>query len=274
MRSPMLPIAALLVGLSFPALAEPIPFYPLKVFDNSKIRTGEQHLLKTQAEYLSFWRRHAGPISEPPKVDFGQDWVIAVVLGEQPTLGYSACVSEVASQANTLAVLLRAQNPPADTFVSMAAASPGCLVRLSHQPLRQVDFRYQNNSSDELSSRIPLPMRTLSQVSNSRIMTSRYVVAQDLESFRQLWIEHAGSEESMPMVDFSKEMVVAAFMGEQPSGGFALNISEVAEASGRLQIRLNRSQPGPEQMVIQMLTAPAHLVAIPRRDLPIDFEGI
>lgn len=261
-------LAALLIGASGALAAEPVTYGSLSSFNNSKIRSAEQVLIQTQGDFESYWRRHAGNDEGRPTVDFTREWVIAVVLGEQPSLGYSACVDRISREGQVLDVLLRKTAPPPDTFVSMALSSPGCFVRIPQQPITSVNFHYPPTQT----SRTNLPMRTLSQISNSLILNSRFVIAQDPESFRLLWIEHAGSDESMPAVDFSQEMVIAAFMGEQPTGGFALSIADVSENNGKLAVKVAKSAPSPDQLVIQMLTAPAHLIAVPRRDMPVEFE--
>lgn len=245
-----------------------IPFSEILRFEDSKIRSPEQWLIHTPQELQAFWWRHA-PGQEMPPIDFSRDWVIAVVLGEQPTAGYGACVDQVRLEQSLLKVRLRRQFPPGDSFLPVQPASPGCLVRLPAQPTEKADFSYFSQQQ-----RTVLPMRTLSQISNSLILTPRYVVVQDLDSFREVWQAHTGQLANLPAVDFGKEMVIAAFMGEQPTGGFGLAIQEIAEVDGRLRVKVVKTAPTPEQSVIQMLTAPAHLVTVPRRDAPIDFDTV
>ncbi len=262
-------LASLLLPLSVSAwAAEPVAFSEFVRFSNSGIRQPVQQLIQTQADFDTFWTQHAGSLHSVPQIDFSREWLIAVVLGEQPSVGYSACVDSIQRDQALLDVKLSVTTPPQDTFVARVNSSPGCLVRLAPQTTTQIRFTYP----EQQSQRTDLPMRTLSQSSNSLILQPRYVVAQDIESFRQLWLEHTGTADTMPMVDFSKEMVIAAFMGEQATGGYSLNIDEVVEEQQRLRIKVAKVAPQPDQMVIQMLTAPAHLVAVPRRDLPIDFQ--
>lgn len=262
-------LASVLVPLSLPAwAAEPVAFSEFVRFSNSGIRQPVQQLIQTQADFEAFWNQHAGSMQSVPQVDFSREWLIAVVLGEQPSVGYSACVDSIQRDQALLDVKLQVTAPPQDTFMARVNSSPGCLVRLAPQATTQIRFTYP----EQQSQRTDLPMRTLSQSSNSLILQPRYVVAQDVESFRQLWLEHTGTADTMPMVDFSKEMVIAAFMGEQATGGYSLNIESVTEEQQRLRIKVGKVAPQPDQMVIQMLTAPAHLVAVPRRDLPIDFQ--
>lgn len=254
--------------LNVPALAaDPVAFSEYLRFANSQVRAPENRLIQSQAEFEAFWTRHAGSALAVPEFDFSREWLIAVVLGEQPSVGYSACVDTITRDQSLLDVRLKVGLPPEDTFTVRVSSSPGCLVRLPNQPTTQISFTFPQQQV----SRTLLPMRTLSQISNSMILTPRYVVAQDAESFRMLWLEHMGSSDTMPMVDFSQEMVVAAFMGEQNSGGYSVTIAEVAEAEQRLRVKVSKTEPADDQMVIQMITAPAHLIAIPRRDLPIDF---
>lgn len=52
------------------------------------------------------------------------------------------------------------------------------------------------------------------------IRCRRFVVVRDQAQWSSLWAEHsAGAARPAPAVDFSREMVVAVFLGERPSGG-------------------------------------------------------
>lgn len=259
---------SLLLLAAAPARAQTVNFEELQRFADSSLRESETRLLHDATELNAFWHR-LGLSGPPPVVDFKQHWLVAVVLGERPTAGYGACVAEVHQLEGRLQILLRETQPDGSQFLPMLPASPGCLAQIPVQPMREAAFSYLHTQQ-----RTPLPMQTLSQISNSLNLTPRLVVVQDAESFRTLWREHTGQLENLPAVDFTQNMVIAAFMGEQPSGGYAITIEEVAEVDGRLVVRLRKRKPRPEDSVIMMLTAPAHLVTVPRRDLPIDFETV
>lgn len=275
---PRLWLALSLTLLALPAAAKNLAFNELLRFDNSQIRQREQLMLTSQPELLSFWKRHTGQNFSirdlPPhlqRLDFSKQWLLAIIAGEQPSSGYQSCVASIEQTDTTLEIRLQQQAPPADSFVALLPSSPGCLISLPAQPKAQIKYLLPTLSN----SRIPLPMRTLALATTSQILTPRYIVSQDADSFRQLWREHAGSIESMPSVDFHQEMVIAVFMGEQPSGGYSIqieNVEEVDEQGHHLQVNYRLQRPDPSQMVIQMLTSPVHFIAVPRQDLAVEFK--
>jgi hypothetical protein len=62
------------------------------------IADGTREVLQDQEAYTAFWRQlHAGETSvpDPPEVNFDAQIVVAVVLGQRPTGGYSVEVDEV-----------------------------------------------------------------------------------------------------------------------------------------------------------------------------------
>lgn len=252
-----------------PAPAVSVPVEVLQRFNDSRIRSPEQQLLRSPGELNAFWARHG--TGSPPEIDFRQFWLIATVLGERPTTGFSACTQQVHRQQDLLVVTPQADYPDPNRFLAQVKQSPGCLVRIPRQSTLRAEFKPFNVAPVE---RILLPMRTLAQSSNSLITDRRLVIMRDADSFRQLWQAHSGLNDNVPTVAFEREMVVAIFMGEQPTGGYSLNISGIEETPTELVVRYQEKRPSSDQMVIQMLTAPAHWVAIPKRDTPIRFEAV
>lgn len=247
-----------------------IPFDILLRFEQSALKAPVQRLLRDSKDLRAFWQSHAPGQPLPAQLsrfNFSQSWLLALADETQPTPGYRYCLQSL--QAAPLLARLQRELPSADMFFPRQNSRPGCLVRLPAQPRPDIQFETLPPPPTE---RIALPMRTLSQITNSQIIQPRRAIVRDLESFRLLWREHTGSFERLPDVDFTQDMVIAVFMGEQPTGGFATEIAGVSEDNQTLRIRVRESEPDPDRMVIQMLTAPAHLVAVPARELEIQFE--
>ena len=114
-------------------------------------------------------------------------------------------------------------------------------------------------------------MRHIVQQSTSLITEPRQIIVRDLEAFKLLWRQHQGSLEHLPDVDFKRDMLVAIFLGEQPTGGFEVKITTVEEDEQGLKVFYKIIEPNPDFMVIQMLTAPVHMLAVPARDSEIEF---
>jgi hypothetical protein len=77
----------------------------------------------------------------------------------------------------------------------------------------------------------------------------------------------------LPEVDFSKEMVIVAAMGERPMSGYLVIIDGACEVDGHVEVfvsSIDGTSCGGVQL--QVLTAPADAVRIPQSDLPIVFR--
>ncbi len=77
-----------------------------------------------------------------------------------------------------------------------------------------------------------------------------------------------GVEADLP-VDFHKEGVLAVYMGQRPTGGYALALHAPAVAIqdhvGTVVVRFEEPQPG--GMVTQVITSPCLLIRLPRAEL-------
>ena len=121
------------------------------------------------------------------------------------------------------------------------------------------------------------PVRTLVQGAMSRVKTPGKAVARTPEEALKLWKQHTGGQapsEKSPLqrVDWSKEMVLAVFMGTRPTGGFGIRIRDAREEKGKLVVTYGERLPGREDIVTQALTSPFHIVAVKRSSLPVEWK--
>jgi hypothetical protein len=100
------------------------------------------------------------------------------------------------------------------------------------------------------------------------------VVVRSQTEWAALWSRHMRTQTAPPQpppVDFSRDMVVALFMGTRPTGGYAIAITQVERTAAGLSIRYRTARPDPSAMQTQALTQPFHLIALPRVDDPVTF---
>lgn len=67
---------------------------------------------------------------------------------------------------------------------------------------------------------------------------------------------------TIPNIDFSKETIVAVFMGEKTSGGYAVSIESVREENEKIIVQIKEIKPGPKDMVTMVITQPFCFVKI------------
>jgi hypothetical protein len=101
------------------------------------------------------------------------------------------------------------------------------------------------------------------------------LVIQDSQAWIDLWNQHMlfmVEPLPVPEVDFSKDMIVAVFMGVVNTGGYSLHINEVVETDSVIVVKMERTEPGPTCIVPQVLTQPYHMIQITRTEKPVTFE--
>jgi len=124
-----------------------------------------------------------------------------------------------------------------------------------------------------MSAQTPTP-RTIEKGEQSRIDDARQAVVRTDAEWAQLWRQHA-ADRPRPQIDFSRETVVAVFMGSRPNAGFNTAIVSATEGGGALVVRYTETKPAPGTVSAQVLTFPYHIVAIPRATAPdVKFEKV
>jgi hypothetical protein len=88
-------------------------------------------------------------------------------------------------------------------------------------------------------------------------------VARSPAEWSTLWSQHAG-DRARPAVDFSKEMVVAVFLGTRPTAGFSVEVVSARQEGATLIVSYRESRPQPGAVAAQVLTSPFHFVAVPK----------
>jgi hypothetical protein len=62
-------------------------------------------------------------------------------------------------------------------------------------------------------------------------------------------------------------VMVAAFQGQQMTGGYSIHITGIERRGDQLLVRATLARPGPGDFVTQVLTSPAHVVSIAAADV-------
>jgi len=115
-------------------------------------------------------------------------------------------------------------------------------------------------------------LTTIARGDSSGVVDSGRVVVRDAAAWHALWSAHAGASAQPPTVDFSTTMVVAAFAGERPSAGYAIEIVGARQESASLAVLVNEIQPSRGAVAAQMIVTPFHIATLPRYDGEIRFN--
>lgn len=117
----------------------------------------------------------------------------------------------------------------------------------------------------------PVPIKRLTPggapAQQSGITLATRTVVDDAATFEKLWrqaFSAVGDTLPPPAVDWAREKVVFAALGNRPSGGYSVTILDAQQLGDELRITVETTSPGPHCMNASVLTQPADVVSIPR----------
>jgi VWFA-related protein len=119
----------------------------------------------------------------------------------------------------------------------------------------------------------PMAMTTINSDRMSGIDRAQQTVIRTDAEWRALWQQHAPGRPA-PAIDFTRQMVLGVFLGSRPSSGFQVQIIGVRSEGDGLVVAWAEGRPAPGISASAIMTAPAHLVTIPRHDGPVRFERV
>jgi hypothetical protein len=119
-------------------------------------------------------------------------------------------------------------------------------------------------------------MRTIAQGVFSGYQQPAHLVITNETQWVEVWKKHSAQEKPakpLPKVDFDKESVLFVALGQKSTGGHAVEISRVEEIVGKTAVYVKTRGPKPSGIQLQSLTAPFHIVAIPKVKGPLMFTS-
>ena len=111
-----------------------------------------------------------------------------------------------------------------------------------------------------------LPIRRIGQWTASGIDSPERKVIRDDSTFAQFW--QALGAGQRPVVDFSRDVVIAVAAGQRPTGGHAIAVERVARAGRSMTVDVVETVPGPGCWTTQQITQPVDVVVVAAADAP------
>lgn len=105
--------------------------------DQSGVEGDVRRLITDDATWRAFWDEHGSrqlPPPEMPAVDFSQERVLAVVLADKPSSGYSVRVVNVTIEGNETVVEVVTSRPPPDVGTASVITQPFHFVAIPVGP--------------------------------------------------------------------------------------------------------------------------------------------
>jgi len=88
-------------------------------------------VIRNQEEWTLFWKRHSAirrPIPEAPEIDFSKNMVLAVMMGQQSSGGYTIEITSVKQKEGKMMVEVRETDPSKSTTTLSALTAPFHIV--------------------------------------------------------------------------------------------------------------------------------------------------
>lgn len=118
-------------------------------------------------------------------------------------------------------------------------------------------------------------INTLDVTTASGIQTAQNLVIKDNAAWAALWAQHTNnSGVAVPVVDFSKRMVVGVFLGTKPNGCYGIPDVNIWRTGAKLNVSHHDSIPGIGMMCTMVITTPAYLFELDRTDDAVEFTAI
>lgn len=123
----------------------------------------------------------------------------------------------------------------------------------------------------------PVPFHTVAKGdgASSRIVRRTGLVIRGERRWKRVWRKLTATIEprpGRPRIDFSRNMLLVAVQGRQPSGGHRTTITGVGDTGGRLIVDVNDVSPGPGCVTTGVETSPYHVVRVRRTSDRVSFQ--
>ncbi|TFW27314.1 protease complex subunit PrcB family protein [Massilia horti] len=249
-----------------PKAGTEIPFQLLAADTMSSVSEARQVVIKDAVSFAKLWAEHTSQIPAPiPFVDFDRQMVLAVFAGQKPNPCYDLEVNNVASAGDKMVV---------EYAVTQRQAYPAC-AQVVTTPMQMIVVERSEAPVEFVqTSDSRVPFSTISLTNNSHVTEARKVVIKDLESWTKLWIEHAAAEAPVPPVNFSQQMVIGIFLGNQPGGCYSTRINSVGKSGNTLAVYHLDRMPAAGVMCTAQVVTPAHLIVVDRTDGEVQFTTV
>ncbi|MCX7570023.1 protease complex subunit PrcB family protein [Tumebacillus sp. DT12] len=103
----------------------------------------------------------------------------------------------------------------------------------------------------------------------------RYEVIEDLSALPQevqQGLQGKQQSEGLTVVEAEGATYALLSLGERPTGGYTIEVQQVIESAGRIEIHAKVKEPAAGLSVIQMITYPALVVKLPETGKPVEWK--
>jgi hypothetical protein len=119
----------------------------------------------------------------------------------------------------------------------------------------------------------PVEFTTIARDDQSAVKQASSMVIEDEETWEATWaslVPNLIQRPLPPEIDWGKYVLLAHFMGQKSTNGYEVEFTEVLEGD-KISVRVTEISPGSNCTLLQVITAPYHIVQIPKTDKEVEF---
>ena len=115
-----------------------------------------------------------------------------------------------------------------------------------------------------------VPFTELALGAQSSVTRRTNYLITSTDQLRELW-KLVGVNGPLPTIDFTIHSVIAVFAGEEPTAGYSIAVSHIADGVAR-DVSIEITTPGVSCLLAQMITTPYQIIKVPATTLPLTHE--
>lgn len=117
-----------------------------------------------------------------------------------------------------------------------------------------------------------VPFSIVAKGPYSQLPLAKELVIRNATEWQHLWLAHTGDPAiKPPNIDFRTEMAMAFFLGQRPTGGYAIDVETIRIVDNHILVQLNVVRPDPRVSNTMALTQTHTIIKLPRYGLPVKF---
>jgi len=117
-----------------------------------------------------------------------------------------------------------------------------------------------------------VPFSIVASSDDSQLSLAKELVIRDKTEWKYLWLAHTGDPRKRPpAIDFRSEMVIAFYLGQRPTSGYAIEVQRIRVINDQLLVELVVKRPDPRMQQSMAMTQAHTIIKLPRYDLPVKF---
>ncbi|HEY0306385.1 MAG TPA: protease complex subunit PrcB family protein [Longimicrobiales bacterium] len=126
----------------------------------------------------------------------------------------------------------------------------------------------------ELRSEAPPALHPVHNTLYSNLREPRRLLIRDAETWAAVWTEmiSMGDPRTPPFVDFTKEDVIVAALGERRASGFGIAVTSLSVGENGTRVIVTTTVPGANCDRAEIITAPLDAVRVAKLPGPLSFD--